>query len=305
MKYADALEEFLIDGKLRNNRLSTESNYIRCLTYFQRYTGVEKVEDITLITCKRYLLTLQGRNLSEVSIQTYIRALRAFLHWLYENEYLSTNISTKFKLPRAQRKVIDILTTAEIHQLVNCFDTSNFHDLRNLCICLLMLDSGLRLGEVSTLQAERVHLDERYAIVDGKCNKQRYVPFGEFGANYYRQYIDRRPDSPHFICQIDGKSVSIDTLKDFSAKLKRKCGISRIHPHLLRHTFATRYLENGGNIYNLQIILGHTSLEMVKRYLHLSNLGACRTFSQFSPMDNLEARQDTAEHSQLHSSETA
>ena len=288
MKYADAVEEFLIDGKLRNNRPSTESNYIRCLTYFQRYTGVEKVDDITLITCKRYLLTLQESNLSEVSIQTYIRALRAFLHWLYENEYLPTNISAKFKLPRAQRKVIDILTPAEIHQLVNCFDPSKFHDLRNLCICLLMLDSGLRLGEVSTLQAERVHLDERYAIVDGKCNKQRYVPFGEFGATYYRQYMDRRPDSPYFICQIDGKPLSVDSLHDFAAKLKKKCGIPRIHPHLLRHTFATRYLENGGNIYNLQIILGHTSLEMVKRYLHLSNLGACRTFSQFSPMDNLQ-----------------
>lgn len=287
MTYTEAVHEFLLDGKLRGNSRATQEHYVRCLTYFERFTGVQNVEDITLHTCKSFTGQLMDRGLSSVSIQTYVRSARAFLHWLYENEYHPSNLSAKYRLPKAQRKVIDVLTPEEINQLVNCFDTSRFHDLRNLCMCLLMLDSGLRLGEVISLRADRLHLKERYAIVDGKCNKQRYIPLGEFGAGYYARYLHIRPNAPTFICQIDGKPLNVGTMHDFSADLKHKSGIPRIHPHLLRHTFATRYLENGGNIYDLQLILGHTSLEMVKRYLHLSTMGACRTFNLYSPLDNL------------------
>ena len=297
MTYTDAFQEFLLDGKLKGNSRQTHLFYQRVLGYFQRDMKIETVDQITLAVCKRWLLSLMERDLSSVSVQSYVRGLRAFLHWLYINEYHSTDISEKFRLPKAQRKVIDILTPDEVRQLVSCFDVSDFHELRNLCICLLMVDSGLRLNETVTLQTARFHLPERYCIVDGKCNKQRYVPIGELTAQYFTQYIAVRPESPSLMCQADGKPITIETMKNMFRKLKKKSGIPRIHPHLLRHTFATRYLENGGNIYNLQIIMGHTTLEMVKKYLHLSSISMCKSFGKYSPVDNLMP-------SQLHSSET-
>ena len=84
--------------------------------------------------------------------------------------------------------------------------------------------------------------------------------------------------------------VKETTIKDLFRKLKVKSGIDRLHPHLLRHTFATRYLENGGNIYSLQLLLGHTSLEMVKRYLHLANSKVRKDFVNYSPLDRVNDR---------------
>ena len=82
-----------------------------------------------------------------------------------------------------------------------------------------------------------------------------------------------------------GEPITDNTLKMLFDKLKIRTGIPRLHAHLLRHTFATRYLENGGNIYGLQAILGHTSLEMCKRYLHLSSAHICTDFKARSPLD--------------------
>ena len=79
--------------------------------------------------------------------------------------------------------------------------------------------------------------------------------------------------------------ITSDTLKDLFRKLKKKTGISRLHAHLLRHTFATMYLNNGGNIYTLQTILGHTSLEMVKKYLHIAPYVVVNDFFKYSPID--------------------
>ena len=83
----------------------------------------------------------------------------------------------------------------------------------------------------------------------------------------------------------DPEPIGEDTLKDLFRKLKIKADIPRLHAHLFRHTFATRYLENGGNIYSLQLLLGHSSLEMVKKYLHLAQNRVRKEFVNYSPMD--------------------
>lgn len=307
MNYSEAVAEYLTDNKLRGNSPQTIVYYERVLRFFQTKTGIQDTNELTLNLCKHYLLSLMNDNITSTSVQTYIRGLRAFLRWLSDNEYTETNIASKFKLPKAKRQVIDILTEAETVLLLSFFSvktqtrktapdgcspaseykSSDFIKLRNLCIVLLMIDSGLRLNEVLTLQREKFHLNEGYFIADGKCNKQRYVPIGTFSASYFQRYLEISPDSERFICSINGSPMTRNAMKDLFRKLKTQTGITRLHPHLLRHTFATRYLENGGNIYNLQSILGHTSLEMVKRYLHMDSKSICVKFTDFSPIDNI------------------
>ena len=185
---------------------------------------------------------------------------------------------------------MNILTDEEISKLYLSFD-SDFYGVRNLCMCSLMLDSGLRLLEVLTLENSLLHLDDGYCIVNGKCQKQRTVPIGKTSAGLLRTYLEfvsvENIHSPYVFTTVDGEPLTRNTVKNVFRKLKKSSGISRLHPHLLRHTFATKYLENGGNIYALQSILGHTSLEMVKRYLHLSQSRVCADFERFSPLDNL------------------
>ncbi|MDR0530503.1 MAG: site-specific integrase [Oscillospiraceae bacterium] len=84
--------------------------------------------------------------------------------------------------------------------------------------------------------------------------------------------------------------IKQSTVEQLFRVLKKRSGIARLRPHLLRHSFATRYLENGGDVYSLQQILGHTSLDMVRRYVHQTPTKTVVCFPQFSPLDNLAKR---------------
>lgn len=298
MLLSSAIDEFLIDQKVRGNSANTLDYYSFVLVLFSQYAGADRdVSDISLHLCKQYYLHLvDDRTLSSVSIQSYIRGLRSFLRWLYEEEYLDVNICERFNLPKATRKVIDVLSDEEIERLMNSLSGSEWLTVRNRLIVALMLDSGLRLNEVVTLQASSVYLKDRYLIVTGKGDKQRIVPFGEFTANTIREYLQvtkNAGEKTNLIIKVSEtlcgfEPITQATIKNMFRRLKARSGIPRLYPHLLRHTFATRYLENGGNIYTLQSILGHTSLDMVKKYLHLATTRIRADFPRFSPLDNIK-----------------
>lgn len=298
MTIQDSIDEFLIDQRVRGNSQSTIDYYSFSLGLFSNFIGVNSdVSFISIRLCKEYYLYLvEDRSIKSVSIQTYIRALRSYLNWLYDNDYIDTNICDKFKLPKATRKVIDVLSDAEIERLLAALSGSDWLTVRNRLIVTLMLDSGLRLNEVVTLRSSSVHLKDRYLIVTGKGDKQRTVPFGSFTAQTLVEYLtitqDARSDGSLIIkvseTRCGFEQITQATIKNMFRRLKARANIPRLYPHLLRHTFATRYLENGGNIYTLQAILGHTSLEMVKKYLHLATTRIRADFPRFSPLDNIK-----------------
>lgn len=286
-----ALEDFCYEQHFRGNSYKTQLYYSGSIGIFVRYMGEEiDLENIDLQTLRKYYSELVNRGLSSNTIQTYIRALRTFLTWCYQQEYMSINLPEKFKLPKAKRKEIDVLTDAEIKRLLSVFNTKYLIHLRNYCMCALMIDSGLRMNEVVTLRCDMLKLTEGYCIVDGKGNKQRVVPLGINTRRMLMRYMARRPaiaETEYVFIMSDLNPITISTVKQLFRKLKKKSGIERIRAHLLRHTFATRYLENGGDMYALQQILGHTSLEMVKRYVHTTHKKIVPRFPEYSPLDNL------------------
>ncbi len=294
MRLEEAISEFILEQRVRGNSNATVTYYRNVLSYFSEFSGNVDVTELQLQLCRQYYLYLADDDINSVSVQSYIRGLRAFLRWLYENEHIEQNICAKFKLPKATRKVIDILTEEEIRLLFDAIPGDHFLAVRNRLILALMLDCGLRRHEVVSLTVNSVHLKDRYIIVQqGKGDKQRVVPFGNFTAKLMERYLrSRNVHLEALIIKVSAyeiyEPITDTTIKQLFRKLKNRTGIRRLKPQLLRHTFATRYLENGGNIYTLQAILGHTSLEMVKRYLHLANTRIRKDFSKYSPLDNLE-----------------
>ena len=286
---ASAIEEFLIDQQVRGNSPKTVLYYRRVLGFFSSFAGDPQLDGVSLAMCKAYYLHLARQDVTSTTVQTYIRGLRAFLTWCFNEGYTEENIPARFKLPRAQKKTIDVLTDAELRQLLACFDTGSPLGARNYAICALMLDSGLRLNEVVTLPISGVHVIDGYAVVDGKGSKQRVVPLGQASRQALSRYLGKLPAAgPRLFVKVDGAPLKQSTVKQLFRDLKVRAGIPRLHPHLLRHSFATRYLQNGGDIYSLQQILGHTSLEMVRRYVHLASSRTVEAFPRFSPLDNLE-----------------
>lgn len=286
-----AVHDFLIEQHIRGNTPKTIRYYTLCLSLFSRFVGDGAVlQGVDSSILKSYYMYLVGRELSSTTVQTYFRAIRAFFSWCYREELIAENLPEKVRLPKAQRKTIDVLTDSEIRQLYNSFNLRHTLQLRNCCICTLMLDSGLRLNEVVTLTLDRLRIPEGYAIVDGKGGKQRVVPLGYHSRRLLLRYLARRPGSIQnsaVFLQNNLTPVTDNTLRLLFRRLKKKAGIPRLRAHLLRHTFATRYLENGGDLYTLQQILGHTSLEMVKRYVHFTPRKTQSTFVKYSPLDSL------------------
>ena len=289
MQLVDAIDEFLIEQRVRGNASSTLKDYETKLKFFMKFVGNVDVGDITLHVCRSYYLHIAELHENTVTVQTYIRSIRAFLNFLYNNEFIDTDLCRKFKLPKARQNVVDILTDDEIESILSVFSGDDFIDVRNRAILSLMLDSGLRLNEVVTALRRKLHLKERFIIVTGKGNKQRAVAFGINTQKTLERYLELAPDSERLIIKVsaNGSSAPIinTTIKQIFRKLKISSGVARLHPHLLRHTFATRYLENGGNIFSLQLLLGHTSLEMVKKYLHLAQTRVRKEFVNYSPLD--------------------
>lgn len=275
------IDSFITEQHLRGNSDKTVRYYVIVLQYFYDF---QQEQPITYDSCSRYLLSLRQQELSSVSVQSYIRGLRAFLSWCHSSGYLSDDISDRLKLPKAQRKTIDILTDAELNSVMKVAKSSPQGD-RDSAIVALMFDSGLRFSEILSLRSSDLHLLDRYILVNGKGNKQRFVPFGGATAELLEQ-LDLRSG---YLFRLSGEQPMTDSaLKDLFRRLKTRSGVTRLHPHLLRHTFATRYLQNGGDIYTLQAILGHTSLDMVKRYLHLANSMVSSSYAKFSPFDRIK-----------------
>lgn len=291
MTIRECIDDFLIEQQVRGNSPKTQKHYFRCLGLFERFQSPKNpdISAVSVSDCKAYYIHLSNRNVSSVTVQTYIRALRAFLSWCYLEGYISENIPKKFRLPKAQKKKIDILTDSEVEQLFRCLSGRDFISVRNYCIVALMIDSGLRLNEVVTIRRDKIHIAEGYAIVNGKGNKERFVPLGLNSKRALLRYCaivpNKEKETPLFV-KDTLIPIKESTVKQLFRKLRSRSGIPHLHPHLLRHTFATRYIERGGDIYSLQSILGHTSLEMVKKYVHLIPSKTVVNFAVLSPLDN-------------------
>jgi site-specific recombinase XerD len=136
-------------------------------------------------------------------------------------------------------------------------------------------------------------IQEGYLKVMGKGAKERIVPIGGLAQKALQRYVFHfrpealRSDEDNLFLALDGKAVSGDAVRLIFARLAHKSGVKRFHAHLCRHTFATDYLINGGDVFSLQQILGHASLEMVRRYVTLASAQVRVQHRKFSPMDRM------------------
>lgn len=289
MTIEHAFQAFVIEQQIRGNSPQTVKYYSNCINPLVSSLGLDcDIDKIAVNDVKCHILTLRGK-VSSISLKTYVKGIKTFLLWLYDEGYIVDDINSSIPIPKAQKKTIDILTDDEIKQLFHLFDCKNILDLRNYCICSLMLDSGLRKSEVVNLKLHDLHIAEGYILVNGKGNKQRIVPVGFHTQKQLLKYVSFRSavkSETVFLSQ-NLEPITKAVIESLFKKIKLDLLAPRIKAHLLRHTFATRYLENGGNIYALQQILGHTSLDMVKKYVHLASHKNVANFSNFSPLDNL------------------
>lgn len=303
MKLNKAIDSFLKEQQFRGNSLKTIVVYKQQLKYFYDFIGNVECSSISYITVQDYTIYLKNKiknsehpyaivrneHISDVSVQTYVRGLKSFINFCIEKKYISNDSFESFKLPKAKKVVIEILDNDEIKALYSFCDKSNDKKiaLRNKLIITLMLDCGLRANEVATLLISNIRLKDNILKVLGKGNKERNVPFGDFTSALLKKYIKLYKTEDLLFINEYGNPVGYMGIKKLFQKLRKYTKNDRLHPHLLRHTFATKYLMNGGDITSLKMILGHTSLKMVEHYLHLAEQYTVNRYKQYSVLDNM------------------
>lgn len=297
MTIQEIYDQFLLEQEFRNNSEVTIDWYKWQLGDFFRWLGSEDPADLSLLHFKEYGVYLRslskrdGGKLSGNSVNGALRAVKSFYNFAIDSDFLD-DFSRHLKLPRVHKKEQLILDDDEIQSLLSCFSNSPL-GLRNKCIVLLMLDCGLRRGEIPKLNVHDVLFDSHSLLVTGKGSKQRIVPMGNICYKSLKLYKEKYRrfywhDEPFFLDR-SGNRLSDNLLKQLFQDLKERTGIDRLHPHLLRHTFATYYLADGGDLETLRLILGHSNIQTTQMYLHLAfNLKLSRSHYN-SHVDLLES----------------
>lgn len=299
------IKQFIDEQELKGNSPKTIFYYEKNLSNLLKYYESNRIDKLDLENIKKYAIYLKNKPkyenhpfrkvedepVSSTTYQTYIRAVRVFLSWLYAEGYIEDDITKKFRLPSATKKSIIILNDNDLELIFRTLNTNSEIGSRNSCLIALMVDCGLRLNETLTLDLNNVDLNRGLLKVYGKGNKERIVPLGTKTRKLLIKYITKyrgMKDIDNLLVSIHDKPLTQNAVKQIFIKLRKETMIERLHPHLLRHTFATLYIINGGDIFALQQILGHTSLEMVKRYSHLSAAYIIKQHKYNSPLDKIK-----------------
>jgi len=301
-----AIDEFLLSCKVEGKSYGIIECYSDKLKDFLWYaTNYNWPDDISAITTnhlREFLAYLREtphrfnstcpramKLINSTTVQKYYRALSVLFNWSVSEGILETNSLVKIKVPRAEKKVVKALSSNEVNQLISALGNT-FDGVRNKAIILVLVDCGLRLGELLNIKIKDINTEQQLLKVDGKTG-ERVVRYGMTTEKALKQYMKIRN-------KVDGHNDSLwltkkgITLKDSSVetlfiKLAKRTGIA-VHPHLLRHTFATLWLKNGGDSLMLQRLLGHTTLMMTNRYCQaVGCYDAVEAHKRFSPVDRL------------------
>ena len=288
---AEALAAYRICAQAEGKSPETVRWVMSSVTYFSEFLGPEG-QDINSITgndLRRFIIELQQRpkflkhpktrtqptNLSDQSIQTYARAIRAFFGYLHREELIDHNPMAKVKMPKVTKKVVPTFSDKEVEKLLSQPNKKTDRGFRDYALMLTLVDTAARLSEVANFVVDDVDVENGYLRVLGKGGIERYTPFGYKVAKALLKYkLKHRPaavGTDRFWLTVTGAPLEPGRIEKLVKEYGQKAGLKRCYPHKLRHTSAVLYLRNGGDPFSLQKKLGHSSLQMTRHYANLAD----------------------------------
>jgi len=256
----------------------TVEAYRRDLTQLARWLGrpVGAAEPETL---ERWIAEQRADGVAATTVARRVAALRSF----YRHQLLlgarDDNPAAALELPRRARKLPRTLSAAEAERLVEAATGTTPRTMRDRALVELMYGAGLRVSETLSLRRGAVDLDGRLVRAFGKGSKERIVPLGRPAVEALRRYLalgrphlDRR-NRPELFLNVRGGPLTRAGAFLILRRLAEKAGLEpkRVHPHLLRHSFATHLLEGGADLRSVQEMLGHADLSTTELYTHVSD----------------------------------
>lgn len=319
----DDFMDYCIAKNLAEKTINSYEQTLRLLSrYLIEVQNVKSAEDTKELHIREYIKYLQdrgkytvtsneetkninfpenredyGKKIEITTINNYIRNIKVFYNYLYKNRYITSNPVTRIKEIKCSRKVVGFIKNDEFNRLLRIFDLSKFHEYRDYIITQLIFDTGMRLGETLLIQEKDIDYINRTILLPSentKGKKDRYVFFSEEMLKQLRRWLkykDRYRQSEYIFCTNKGKPLSVSNYETNFKKYGVRIGLEEIHPHMLRNNFAKRFLMQGGDIYTLSRILGHSSVKVTEEaYLDLDTNDLRTNYQRYSPLANLKRK---------------
>ena len=256
----------------------TVEAYRRDLTALREWLG-RPLASLTTEELERYLAEQRAAGRATATIARRTAAVRTFFRHLVLLGARADNPAAAVELPRKTRTLPRTLSPAEAERLVEAAAGTTPKALRDSALVELLYGAGLRVGEAVGLERTNVDLDRRLVRCVGKGAKERVVPLGRPAAEALRRYLARgrpyldRRHRPELFLNAQGGALTRAGAFLILRRLAEKAGLEpeRIHPHLLRHSFATHLLEGGADLRSVQEMLGHADLATTELYTHVTD----------------------------------
>ena len=282
----ELFEEFQRYNTLQNLSSETIKYYDSCYRYFTEFISEDiSCSQISEDTFFRYLEYIKKNKpeLKSASLRSYLTGLRAILYYGIKKGYID---NFQIQLPKMDEVVKQTYTDHEIILLLKKPDLkkTGFPEYRNWVLVNYMLGTGNRAGTIINLKIEDVNLNSGTIILKKlKSRKQYYIPISKSLEQVLREYLVYRKGEQDdaLFCTIYGKPLTLNGLETEIARYNKSKGIEKTGLHMFRHTFAKQWILNGGDIFRLQKILGHSSLDMVRKYVNMFSDDLKRDFDSY------------------------
>ena len=289
----DCLDEYLDKCRARNLSERTLEIYGERLGVFLKFSeSVQlQISELSTAVIDEFILYLQQRGCGDVTIQSYIRDVRAFFYFLMESEYID---KFKIRLPKADEKIKETYTDEELKKLLKKpnLKQCEFNEYKMWVFSNYLLATGNRISTVLNLKISDLDFDNAIIQLNKvKNRKAQIVPMSSSLVLIMKEYLNYRKGrgDDYVFCNSYGGQGEIRTYQNLLAKYNKSRGVTKTSAHLYRHTFAKRWILNGGDIFRLQKLLGHSDLSVVKNYVNIFSRDLSKDYSEFNPLDTLGA----------------
>ena len=275
IRYLNLYKDYMIVN--RGYSINTVKSYIQDIKQYFKVSEKGNVEE--------YLLYLKKCNYSNTTHNRKLSALNAYYKYLFEFNHVEKNPFANVEYAKKSKRLPDYLTYPEVIKILSFFK----NDLLNNAIIEVLYGCGLRVSELVTLKVSDIHYSEGLIICEGKGNKQRYIPINKkalLAINEYkikiRDKLEFKEDDNILFLNKVGKILKREYINKMLNIAAKKIGINKkVHPHMLRHSFATHLLENGASLRAVQELLGHENMTTTEIYTHINNKKLIEDYNKY------------------------
>jgi integrase/recombinase XerD len=295
--FNDAFDEFYAEKQAYNKSASTLHNYKYTYTAFCEFNGFNEetsTDEVKLQHIYKWIGTLKQKGTKHTSINHYLRDLRAFLYWCMEDDRAYISPAFKIKLVEGQEEAMKLFSEEELEALLEKpRRNDSFADWRTWAIVNWVLATGNRAATICEVKLSDINYSRREIVLAHTKNKKaQIVPLSSSLETVIKEYVRvwrREADIDGWLFpNVGEEQLTTNALRHAFTRYCTKRGVEKSNIHGLRHNFAKGWVQNNGNMFALQKILGHSTLDMTRRYVKLFSEDIKEDFDKFSPLDTIK-----------------